>query len=217
MVAIVTFPFKLERSRLEKARDGIDRLRRTADTVIVIDNNKLVEYVPNLPIDRAFLVADEIVARAVKGITETIKAPSLINLDFADIKSVLGGGKVSVISVGDCEGPDKVEASVKNTLDHPLLDVDYKGAKGALIHITGGEDLTIGDANRVGELITKEFDPSANVMWGARIDPSLSDRIEIINIATGVKSQHVMGGGVDRLDEPYVYTSEVHNLKIRSI
>ena len=217
VVAIVTFPFKLERSRLEKAREGIDRLRRAADTVVVIDNNKLVEYVPNLSIDRAFLVADEIVARAVKGITETIKAPSLINLDFADIKSVLGGGKVSVISVGDGEGPEKVEMGVKNTLEHPLLDIDYKGAKGALIHITGGEDLTLGDANRVGELITNEFDPAANVMWGARIDPRLQDRIEIINIATGVKSQHIMGAHSREIDEPYVYTPEIYDLKIRSI
>jgi cell division protein FtsZ len=217
VVAIVTFPFKLERARLEKAREGIDRLRRAADTVIVIDNNKLVQYVPNLPIDRAFLVADEIVARAVKGITETIKAPSLINLDFADIKSVLGGGRVSVISVGDGEGPDRVELGVRNTLDHPLLDVDYKGAKGALIHITGGPDMTIGDANRIGELITKEFDPAANVMWGARIDPQLENRVEIINIATGVKSQHVMGSGRDRLDDAYVYTPEIYDLKIRSI
>ncbi len=217
VVAIVTFPFKLERARLEKAREGIDRLRRAADTVIVIDNNKLVEYVPNLAIDKAFLVADEIVARAVKGITETIKAPSLINLDFADIKAVLGGGKISVISVGDGEGPDKVEMSVKNTLGHPLLDIDYKGAKGALIHITGGEDLSIGDANKIGELITKEFDPAANVMWGARIDPRLEDRVEIITIATGVKSQHIMGSGRDRIDEPYVYTQEIYDLKIRSI
>ena len=218
VVAIVTFPFNLERSRIEKAREGIDRLRRSADTVIVIDNNKLVGYVPNLPIDKAFLVADEIVARAVKGITETIKAPSLINLDFADIKAVLGGGKVSVISVGDGEGPEKVEMGVKNTLDHPLLDIDYKGAKGALIHITGGEDLTLGDANRIGELITQEFDPTANVMWGARIDPRLKDRIEIITIATGVKSQHIMGKEKDRdSDEPYIYTQEIYDLKIRSI
>ncbi len=217
VVAIVTFPFKLERSRLERAREGIDRLRRSADTVIVVDNNKLVEYVPNLPIDRAFLVADEIVSRAVKGITETIKEPSLINLDFADIKAVLGGGKVSVISVGDGEGADKVEVAVRNTLEHPLLDIDYKGAKGALIHITGGQDLTIGEANKVGELITKEFDPSANVMWGARVNPGLEDRIEVINIATGVKSQHIMGASAHELDEPYVYTSEVYDLKVRSI
>jgi len=193
VVGIVTFPFKLERSRLKKAREGIERLRKVADTVVVIDNNKLVEYVPNLPIDKAFLVADEIVSRAVKGITETIKEPSLVNLDFADIKAVLGGGNVSVISVGDGDGPDKVEMAVRNTLDHPLLDVDYKGADGALIHITGGPDMTIGEANAVGELLTNEFDPQANVMWGARLNPNIEDRLEVISIVTGIKSQGVLG------------------------
>ncbi|MFH0859817.1 MAG: cell division protein FtsZ [Candidatus Altiarchaeota archaeon] len=218
VVSIVTFPFKLERSRAEKAREGISRLRKAADTVIVIDNNKLVDYVPNLPIDRAFLVADEVVTRAVKGITETIKAPSLINLDFADIKSILCGGKVSVICVGEGSGPDKVEAAVKNTLEHPLLDVDYRGAKGGLIHITGGPDMTIGDANRIGELITNEFDPNANVMWGARVDPRLQDTYEIISIATGVKSQNLLGPyDRERLDEPYLYTPEYCELKIRDI
>ncbi|MBU0762933.1 MAG: cell division protein FtsZ, partial [Candidatus Altiarchaeota archaeon] len=158
VVAIVTYPFKLERSRIKKAHEGIRRLTQICDTVIVVDNNKLVEYLPNLPIDKAFLVADEIVARAVKGITETLKEPSLVNLDFADIRAVFGVGGLSVISVGEGSGPDKVEEAVKNTLAHPLLEIDYKGATGALIHIRGGEDLTLGEINRVGELITQEFD-----------------------------------------------------------
>ncbi len=219
VVAIVTFPFKMERSRLEKAREGIDKLRRVADTVVVIDNNKLVEYVPNLAIDKAFMVADEIVARAVKGITDTIFEPSLINLDFADIKSVLGGGRVSVISVGDGEGPDKVETAVKNTLAHPLLDVDYKGATGALIHITGGEDMTIGEANRVGQILTQEMDPNANVTWGARINPKLKDKIEVISIMTGVHSPHLLGYGERDTGRAYIYTPEVDDwgVGIRSI
>ncbi|MCX6695157.1 MAG: cell division protein FtsZ, partial [Candidatus Altiarchaeota archaeon] len=180
VVAIVTFPFNLERARLDKAREGIDQLRHVCDTVIIVDNNKLVEYVPNLAIDKAFLVADEIVSRAVKGITDTIMEPSLINLDFADIKAVLGGGNVSVISVGDGEGPDRVEVAVKNTLAHPLMEVEYSGAKGALIHITGGPDMSIGEANIVGELITQELDPRASVTWGARVSPRLSDKIEVM-------------------------------------
>lgn len=216
VTAVVTFPFKLERSRINKAREGIDRLRKVADSVIVVDNNKLVEYVPNLPIDKAFFVADEIVSKAVKGIVETIKSPSLINLDFADIKSILGGGRLSVISVGDGHGPERVALAAKNTLEHPLLDVDYKGAKGGLIHISGGEDLTIGDANKVGELITREFDESANVMWGARVDPKLEGRIEVFTIATGVKSQHIMGPSIDDFKTKNLDT-ELFDLKIRSI
>ncbi|MBU0763097.1 MAG: cell division protein FtsZ [Candidatus Altiarchaeota archaeon] len=197
VVAIVTFPFKLERARLEKAREGIERLRRVADTVIVVDNNKLVEYVPNLPIDKAFSVADEIVARAVKGVTETIMEPSLINLDFADIRAVMGGGSVAVISVGDGEGVDRCEIAVRNTLEHPLLEVDYKGASGALIHITGGSELSLGDSNKIGELITAELSPDASVTWGARVNPEMGDRIEVIAIITGVHSTNIMGANTN--------------------
>lgn len=215
VIAIVTFPFELERTRLNVARDGIDRLRKVADTVVIVDNNKLVEYVPNLPLDKAFSVADEVVARAVKGITDTIMEPSLINLDFADIKSVLGGGRVAVISVGDGEGPEKVEHAVKNTLQHPLLEVDYSTASGALIHITGGNDLTLGDANKVGELLTQELDPRAMVTWGARVNPGLSDKIEVMAIMTGVKSPNILGAA--RSMEPSYYSRDIDDLMIKGL
>ncbi len=214
VVAIVTFPFDLERARLDKAREGIDRLRGVADTVVIIDNNKLVEYVPNLPIDKAFMVADEVVARAVKGITETIMEPSLINLDFADIKSVMCGGNVALISVGDGHGPDKVELAVKSTLEHPLLDVDYAGATGALIHITGGTEMTLGEANAIGKSITKGVDPKASVIWGARVNPNLHDRVEVIAIITGVKSPNLLGHERSTRSS---YSREVDNWDIRSI
>ncbi|MEM2918574.1 MAG: cell division protein FtsZ [Candidatus Altiarchaeota archaeon] len=211
VVAIVTFPFELERTRLEIARSAITKLKKVCDTVVVIDNNKLVEYVPNLPIDRAFMVADEVIARAVKGITETIMEPSLINLDFADIKAVMSQGGVAVISVGDGEGPDKVEKAAENALKQPLLEVSYKDAKGALIHITGGEDLTLGEANRVGELITKELAPNAVVTWGARVTPRLRDKIEVMAIITGVKSPNILG--MSHIGETgYAYSDEYHSL-----
>jgi len=203
VVSVVTYPFKLERARLEKAKEGIENLRKVSDTVIVVDNNKLVEYVPNLPLDKAFSVADEVVARAVKGITETIMEPSLINLDFADIRAVMSGGSVAVISVGDGEGPDKCENAVRNTLEHPLLDVNYSGATGALIHITGGTDFTLGEANTVGQLITKELDPRASVTWGARVNPELDDKIEVIAIITGVRSPNVVGAATSSMYSGY--------------
>lgn len=210
VVSVVTFPFQLERSRVNKARIGIEKLRRSSDTVIVVDNNKLVEYVPNLPLDKAFSVADEVVARAVKGITETIMEPSLMNIDFADIKAVLKNGDVAVISVGDGEGPNRVEMAVDNTLKQPLLDVDYKDSTGALIHITGGEDMTLGEANKIGEMITRNLKPDATVKWGARINPSLHDKLEIITIMTGVKSPHILGQG--RISgKGIVYTQEYEN------
>jgi len=211
VVAIVTFPFILERARLDKARIGIDKLRKVADSVIIIDNNKLIEYVPNLPIDKAFLVADEVVARAVKGITETIMEPSLINLDFADIKATLSRGEVSLISVGEGEGPDKVHRAATNTLKQPLLDVDYNEASGALIHITGGENMTLGEANEVGELITRELRSDAIVTWGARIDPKLDDKIEVIAIITGVKSPNILSAKTGVEHGALLYTQEYNN------
>ena len=211
VIAIVTFPFALEGTRLDKARIGIEKLRRAADTVIILDNNKLVKYVPNLPIDKAFSVADEVVAKAVKGITETIMEPSLVNLDFADIKSVMTGGNVAVISIGDGEGPDRVEQAANSTLQQPLLDVDYNQATGALIHITGGEDMTLGEANAIGELIKKELNPHASVTWGARVDPKMQDKIAVIAVITGVKSPHILGATSNGKSGSFIYTPEFDN------
>ncbi|VVB54474.1 Cell division protein FtsZ 1 [uncultured archaeon] len=219
VVGMVTYPFKLERSRQERAQEGIRKLKKVSDSVIIIDNNKLMEYVPNLPVDKAFMVADEVVARAVRAITETIKEPSLINLDFADIKAVLEGGKVSVISVGEANGPDRVALSVKNTRSHPLLDVDMTGAKGAIIHISGGPDMTIGEANEVGKLLTEGFDEHGSVMWGARIREELEGKLEVISIVSGVKPRNIMSqkGPVEFDDEPAPYISRDDGVGLRFV
>lgn len=193
VIGIVTYPFALERARLEKADAGLDNLKGEADTIIVIDNNRLVEIVPNLPIDQAFNVADEIIARAVRGITETITTPSLINLDFADVRSVMGNGGVSMIAVGEAKGTNRAEEVVRNTLKHSLLDVDYTGATGVLMHITGGPDMTLGECSQIGEALTERVDPNATVIWGARIDPTFEGKIEAIAIFTGIKSPYVLG------------------------
>ncbi len=193
VISIVTYPFALERARLEKADQGLDALKTEADTIIVIDNNRLVEIVPNLPIDQAFAVADEIIARAVRGITETITTPSLVNLDFADVRAVMSNGGVSMIAVGEGKGPNRSEEVVRNTLSHALLDVDFTGATGVLLHITGGPDMTLGECNHIGEMLTERVDPHATVIWGARIDPAFEGKIEVIAIFTGIKSPYVLG------------------------
>ncbi|MEM3654536.1 MAG: cell division protein FtsZ [Candidatus Micrarchaeia archaeon] len=187
VISIVTYPFRIERARLQKAKEGIENLKKVSDTLVIIDNQKLLDYVPNLPIEQTFMIADEITARAVRGISETLLNPSLINLDFADLTTIMTGGGISMIAVGEGKGISKVEEVVKNTLDHRLLDVDPKGAKGVLLHITGGPDMTLGDANTVGEMITSEVDPYANVIYGARMDQSYLGRIEVIAIFTGLK------------------------------
>jgi len=193
VIAIVTYPFALERARLLKAEDGIDLMKDICDTVVVIDNNRLVELVPNLPMQDAFKVADEVIARTVRGITETITQPSLINLDYADIRTVMGGKGLSVIAVGESQSVNKIDEVVEDTLKNALLDVDITGATGCLLHITGGTELTLGEANSVGEMLTEQIDANAAVIWGARIDPTFENKIEVIAIFTGVKSPFIKG------------------------
>jgi cell division protein FtsZ len=193
VIGIVTFPFRLERVRINVAKKGIEELRKCVDTLIVIDNQRLVDVYPNLAIEQAFKVADEVASRAVRGITETINTPSLINIDFADIRNIMNNGGLAMISVGEGHGASKVEDAVANTLKNKLLDVDYEGATGILLHIRGGEDMTLGEANEVGRRLTEMSAPNANVIWGSRIDPTYNGRIEVIAIFTGVKSPQILG------------------------
>ncbi len=192
VVGIVTIPFALERVRLETARKGIAKLRENVDTLIIIDNQKLVSLYPNLPIEQTFQLADEITAKAVRGITETITQPSMINLDFADIRNIMKTGGVSMISVGYGQGPDRINEVVRSTLNNKLLDVDYRNAKGALLHITGGPDLTLGDANKIGSMLTETVAADASVTWGARLDMGYTGKVEVIGIFTGVSGSSVI-------------------------
>jgi cell division protein FtsZ len=211
VISIVTYPFALERARLERADQGLAALKERSDTIIVIDNNRLVQIVPNLPIDQAFAVADEIIARAVRGITETITTPSLINLDFADVRAVMGNGGVSMIAVGEAKGTNREKQVVENTLNHALLDVDYTGATGVLLHITGGPDMTLGECNAIGEALTAQVDAHATVIWGARIDPAFEGRIEVISIFTGIHSPYSFGSGTTPIKKSK-YSTEMGGL-----
>jgi len=153
VVGVVTIPFNTEIGRIEKAKEGINLLKQYADTLVVIDNNRLLEIAPNLPIIEAFSVADEVLASMVKGITETISLPSLINLDFADVRTILSTGGVAIVGIGESNGKEnRVEEAISDALNLPLLDVTIDGAKGALIHVCGGNDMTL--ALRVMLLIT---------------------------------------------------------------
>lgn len=196
VISMVTYPFALEKARLIKAEEGIETLRKVSDTVVVIDNNRLVELVPNLPIQDAFKVADEVIARTVRGITETITQPSLVNLDYADVRSIMSNQGLSVIAVGESKSVDKVNEVVEDTLKNALLDIDIGGATGCLIHITGGPDLTLGEANAVGEMLTDRIDPKATVIWGARVDPTFENKLEVICIFTGVHSPYIRSDAI---------------------
>ncbi|MDE1798435.1 MAG: cell division protein FtsZ [Candidatus Micrarchaeota archaeon] len=196
-VAMVTYPFNLERARRTKADEGIAKLRKNVDSVIVLDNNRLVKLVPNLPMNEAFAVADEILAKAVGGLVWTITQPSLINIDFADVRAIVSGGGVGFIAVGEGKGNDKVRGAAEGVLKNRLLDVDFDGANGALIHISGGADLTLGDAIKAGEIITEKMDAQANVKWGARLIPGYDGKLEIVAIVTGVKGANLFGASAE--------------------
>ncbi len=193
VVSMVTYPFDLERVRKVKAEEGIQKLRKSSDSVIILDNNRLVKLVPNLPMNEAFAVADDILAKAISGLVWTITQPSLINIDFADVRSIMTAGGVGFISVGTGKGSDKVTSASEAVLKNKLLDVDFENADGALIHISGASDLTLGDAIKAGEIITERMDPKANVKWGARIIPGYEGQIEIVAIVTGVKGTSILG------------------------
>ncbi len=189
VIAAVTYPFALERSRKLKAEWGIEQLSKQADSVIIIENDRLLSYVPNLPIERAFELVDNITGNAVKGIADTIMLPSLINLDFADLRNVVRNTGTAVISIGTGYGPDRVEQAIKSTRSHPLLTVDYDNAKGALIHVVGGSNLTISDATKIGNGVTEGLAPDANVIFGARMLPELNDQLKVMSVVTGVKAK----------------------------
>ncbi|ELZ30599.1 cell division protein FtsZ [Halosimplex carlsbadense 2-9-1] len=193
VVGMVSTPFNVERARTVKAEKGLETLRSEADSIIVLDNNRLLDYVPNLPIGKAFSVMDQIIAETVKGISETITQPSLINLDYADMTAIMNQGGVAVMLVGETQDKNKTEEVVKDAMNHPLLDVDYRGATGGLVHITGGPDLALKEAEGIAQNITQRLDASANVIWGARIEEEYKGKVRVMAIMTGVKSAQVLG------------------------
>jgi cell division protein FtsZ len=195
VVAMVSYPFEAERIRRKRAAEGIQRLRETTDTVIVLENDKLIKYAGNLPVNDAFRTMDMLIAETIQGITETITQPSLVNLDFADLKAVMEAGGVAVMLVGATgKSENKPEAVVEEALCHPLLEADYRGAKGALIHVTGGSDLTMKETNDIVELLTYELDADANVIWGARINDEYNGKAKVTAIMTGVEPKWTFGG-----------------------
>ncbi|MFH1823563.1 MAG: cell division protein FtsZ [archaeon] len=192
-IGVVTMPFETEKARIDKAEFGLQQLRDNVDTVIVIDNNRLVDIAGNLPVEQAFAVANELISTMIKGIVETITIPSLINLDYADVAAIMRNGEVAVIGIGESDTQNRVEESVKQALSHPLLDIDYKGASGALIHIICGDDLKLEELNNIGKLVTENLSSDAQVILGARVNREFRGKVRVITIITGVKSPYVLG------------------------
>jgi cell division protein FtsZ len=193
VVGMVSYPFQVEKARLIRAEEGLEALASASDSVIVLDNNRLKNFVPNLPLGQAFSVMDQLIGETVKGISETITEPSLINIDYADVRAIMSKGGVAVMLVGESKQQNKAESVVRECLSNPMLDIDYRGATGSLIHITGGTDLTLQDAEEVATSLTYELDPHADVIWGARVRNDMEGKIRVLAIMTGVKSAQILG------------------------
>jgi len=193
-VAIVTIPFSMEgMRRYENAVVGLEKLESIVDTLIVIPNDKLLELAPDLPMQTAFKVADEILTNAVKGIAELVTKAGLVNLDFADIRAVMGKGGVALIGVGESDTENRAIEAVEKAIQNPLLDVDIGGANGALINVIGGTDMTLDEARRVVETVSNKLNEDARVIWGAQISEDMASTIRAMLIITGVKSSQIFG------------------------
>jgi len=190
-LGVVTLPFRVEGSRrMSNAKEGLERLKRNVDTVIVIPNDKLLEVSPNLPIGAAFKVADQLIMDAVKGITETITKPGLINLDFADLRAVLQDSGTAIIGIGESDGENRAEEAVEEALHSPLLDADISGAKGALVNVSGGPSLTLEEAEKVVGRVSEVLDPDAQIVWGAQISEEMKNDLRVLIVVTGVYSPY---------------------------
>ena len=190
VISLATTPFRAERGRMVNARAGIQRLRDRTDSLILLDNNRLLDLVPNLPVEQAFAVMDHLIGEVIKGITESITVPSLINLDFSDVRTILQTGGTSTVFYGE-NAEDDTRRVVSDTLNNPLLEVDYRGANGALIHISAGPGLRLRTAHEVVEGLTAAMRPDANVIFGVRVDRKYNGILRVLAIMTGVRSPMV--------------------------
>jgi cell division protein FtsZ len=203
-IGIVTLPFTVEgRKRMENAINGLSNLRKNADTVIVIPNDKILEIAPDLPVNAAFKVADEVLTNAVKGITEMVTKPGLINLDYADLKTILSKGGAAMIGLGESRGDERGEAraleAVESALTSPLLDVDISGANRALINVIGGSDMTLREAEMIVETVSAKISADAHIIWGAMIDENMPrNQIQAMVVIAGGKFPYLQD--VDKID-----------------
>jgi cell division protein FtsZ len=197
-IGVVTTPFTMEgQKRIENAMISLEKMERSVDTLIVIPNDKLLELAPELPLHTAFKIADEILTNAVKGTTELVTTTGLVNLDFADIRAVMVNGGVSLIGMGESDTENRAFDAVQKAIENPLLDVDISNAKGALVNIIGGQDMSLDECKVVIETIGAKLSPDAKMIWGAKISPDMEKSIRVLLIVTGVKSSQILGGDRD--------------------
>jgi cell division protein FtsZ len=197
VISVVTLPFTAEgRVRMENALYGLDSLRNTSDTTIVIPNDKLLQLVPRMPLVEAFRYADQILMEGIKGLTEIVTKPGLVNIDYADVKTIMSGGGIAMIGIGESNGmgQDRVESAVKNAIYSPLVESDVTEATGAIIRVVGGEQMTLAEAEGAIRMVQQSINKNARIIWGASVEPSMGDRIKVLAVLAGVKSPYMLSG-----------------------
>jgi cell division protein FtsZ len=186
-IGVVTRPFTFEgMRRIQSAESGIGRLKEQADTLIVIPNDRLLQIVDKRAnLQQAFRLADDVLRQGVQGISELITIPGLINLDFADVRTIMSEGGAALMAVGTAKGEDAARAAAEQAISSQLLDITIDGARGILFNVTGGPELTLFDVNQAAAIIKETAHPDVNLIFGAVIDPSMKDQVRITVIATG--------------------------------
>lgn len=195
-VGVVTLPFSMEgRQRMSNAQKGLENLEKNVDTLIIIPNDKLLEIVPDVSVVTAFKVCDEILVNAVKGVTELVTKPGLVNLDFADIRAVMTDGGLAMIGLGESDTENRAVEAVEKALNNPLLDVEIEEANGALVNVSGGTDITIRECQEIVEAISAKISSEAKIIWGAQISKELGDMVRALLIVTGVQAPEAYAYG----------------------
>jgi cell division protein FtsZ len=186
-IGVVTKPFTFEGARRRRVSDeGIKRLRESVDTLIVIPNDRLLQVVDKkASIQQAFQVADDVLRQGIQGISELITVPGLINLDFADVRTVMAEGGSALMAIGQANGDNRAQMAAEQAIHSSLLDVSIEGAQGILFNVCGGPDLSLYEVNEAAEIIRRTADTDANIIFGAVVDPELKETIRITVIATG--------------------------------
>ena len=193
-ISIVTIPFTAEGERRRANADaGLERLRAVSDTVIVVPNDRLLDYAPSMPLQDAFKICDRVLMRSVKGMTELITKPGLVNVDFADVRTIMENGGVAMIGLGESDSENKAQDSIRSALRSPLLDVEFDGANSALVNVVGGRDMSIEEAEGVVEEIYDRIDPDARIIWGASVNEEFEGKMETMIVVTGVESPQIYG------------------------
>lgn len=190
-IGVVTKPFMFEGAKRKRVADeALSRLKDNVDTLIIIPNDRLLDIVDKkASLQSAFRLADDVLRQGIQGISELITVPGLINLDFADVKTIMGEGGAALMAVGRGSGENRAVAAAEMAIKSPLLDVSIDGARGVLFNVTGGEDLTLHEVYEAAEIVRRVADPEVNLIFGAVINPEMKDEVRITVIATGFQTQ----------------------------